>query len=154
LKYHQQFQVFTEKLQRLFKIATISDNPEKILESVEKTYKSECEKSEQSKKSAYAELQSKYNSIKEQLTNKDLHVDLLRKKIADLEAEKHGRSEFRKDLDEQHLLGKSLSVKVDKLKSKLNFFIEENRNLKAQVYDINCLQVNIIQQFFYFYSVD
>ncbi len=137
-------QIFTEKLQRLFKITINFDNPEKLLESVEKTFKSECEKTEQSKKSAFAELQGKYNSVQEQLTNKDLHVDLLRKKIADLEAEKYGRSEFRTDIDQQHLLSKSLSNKIDKLKSKLNVFIEENKNLKAQVYDVNCLQVSLL----------
>ncbi|CAF0745797.1 unnamed protein product [Brachionus calyciflorus] len=88
-------------------------------------------------------FEAKINSLHEQLTNKDIHLDLLRKKLTDLEEEKLGRSEIRTEYDNLVKINKRLNIKVERLSEELASFKSENANLKSYLVDINDLKFDI-----------
>jgi chromosome segregation ATPase len=95
----------------------------------------------QDKQTNIYNLQRKIKTLKEQLDNKDLHLDLLRKKVASLEEEKFGKSSLEKEVDDHVMMSKKLKIKVDKITQQLNDYKHENTDLKAQLLDMNNLKV-------------
>lgn len=97
----------------------------------------------QDKQTNIYNLQRKVKSLKEQLDNKELHLDLLRKKLTALEEEKCGKTSLEKEVDDHIMMSKKLKVKVDKLTQQLCDLKAENTDLKAQLLDFNTLKVII-----------
>jgi chromosome segregation ATPase len=95
----------------------------------------------QDKQTNIYNLQRKVKSLKEQLDNKELHLDLLRKKLNGLEEEKCGKTSLEKEVDDHIMMSKKLKVKVDKLTQQLSDLKNENTELKAQLLDTNNLKV-------------
>ena len=100
----------------------------------------------------YAELEQEKNentnlfnkqiiSFKEQLANKDIHMELYRKKIVDLEGGTFGKSELKQNIDDHILTIKKMKIKIEKLNNKIDILNNENIKLKAQLLDITTLQV-------------
>lgn len=79
--------------------------------------------------------------LKEQIDNKDIHLELLRKKIVDLEGGKFGKSELKIENEKQIQTFKMQKVKLEKLTSKIKILEETIINLKCQILDINSLKV-------------
>ncbi len=86
-------------------------------------------------------FEQKCHSLQEQLENKDTHLDILRRKIAQLEESKAGRSELKKEIDEQIALNKKLAIKVERLGAELTSLKNQNIELKAKLLDFECLSV-------------
>lgn len=83
------------------------------------------------------------NFLQEQILNKDIHLELLRKKLADLEEEKLGRSDIRTEYDKLIQKNKRMEIKNERLKQELDKFKSENSQLKSHILDINNLKVII-----------
>ncbi|CAH1792727.1 unnamed protein product [Owenia fusiformis] len=80
-------------------------------------------------------LQRKIKSFKDQLESKDLHNDLLRKKIQQLEERVMGRSELEREKDDESLRSRKLEKLVEKYKMQINEHRQEIRDLKARLMD-------------------
>ncbi|OCT77904.1 hypothetical protein XELAEV_18029001mg [Xenopus laevis] len=72
---------------------------------------------------------------KETLDSKEHHMELLRKKIAQLEEEKQVRMALAVERDEANLTVRRLQKKVDRLQKGLNVAIDSNTELKARLSD-------------------
>ncbi|XP_025105886.1 coiled-coil domain-containing protein 170-like [Pomacea canaliculata] len=91
-------------------------------------------------------LQRKVKNLKEQLESKELHIDLLRKKLTGLEEKVHGRIELEKghnnDLQRLHKLERL----VEKYKVQLTDARQEIQNLKAQLLGTTELKMRTMEQ--------
>lgn len=86
------------------------------------------------------------SSLKEQLNNKEIHIDLMRKKMVDLEEGKFGKSELKIDSESQLFNIKKLKVKIEKLNSRIDVLNAENVQLKSQFLDVSSLQAINLEQ--------
>lgn len=80
-------------------------------------------------------------SQKDQLESKGLHVQLLRKKVSDLEEEKRSRSALAVQRDDAHVEAKRLQKKLERLQVELRATRQSNTELKAQLIHANELKV-------------
>lgn len=80
-------------------------------------------------------------SQKDQLESKGLHVQLLRKKVSDLEEEKRSRSALAVQRDDAHVEAKRLQKKLERLQVELRATRQSNSELKAQLIHANELKV-------------
>lgn len=153
LKYLQ----FLEQLGKILKIDSISAdmgmdmNIEILIARAEQLIKMESD-SIQDKQTSIYNLQRKIKQLKEQLDNKELHLDLLRKKLASLEEEKAGKCALEKEVDDHVMMSKKLKVKVDRLTEQLNVIKNENENLKAQLYECNGAKVRSVALSIFFFQ--
>jgi len=85
-------------------------------------------------------------ALKEQLDNKELHLDLLRKKLSALEEERSSKFALEKEIDDHVLMGKKFKAKVEKLTEQLNSLKCENTTLKAQLTDVSCFKGKTCEQ--------
>ncbi|ESO87729.1 hypothetical protein LOTGIDRAFT_127327, partial [Lottia gigantea] len=85
------------------------------------------------KTSATYNLQRKVKTLRDQLESKDLHIDLLRKKMTSLEERLHGRSELERDRDAESIRIKKLEKVISKYKLQIQDSRHEINNLKAQL---------------------
>ena len=81
----------------------------------------------------------------EQVDNKDLHLDLLRKKLSAMEVERQGKCALEREVDDHVMMSKKFKVKVEKLSEQLSGLKQENNDLKAQLLDMNGYKVGIIK---------
>lgn len=79
---------------------------------------------------------------KERLESKELHVNLLRQKIAQLEQEKQVRLALAVERDEANLTLRKLQKKVERLQRELSVCRESNTELKAQLADTHELKAS------------
>ena len=86
-------------------------------------------------------FEQKCHSLQEQLENKDTHLDILRRKIAQLEECRAGRSEIKKEIEEQAALNKKLAIKAERLSVELTSLKNQNIELKAKLLDFESLSV-------------
>ena len=137
---------FLEKMGNILKVNEISAdigldfNVDLLMARAEQLVKMESGNVQDKQTNIY-NLQRKIKTLKEQLDNKDLHLDLLRKKVASLEEEKFGKSSLEKEVDDHVMMSKKLKIKVDKITQQLNDYKHENTDLKAQLLDMNNLKV-------------
>jgi hypothetical protein len=138
---------FLERLGKILRISEISAdvgldmNVDLILARAEQLVKSEGDTIADKQTNIY-NLQRKIKSLKEQLDNKELHLDLLRKKLSGLEEEKAGKCALEREVDDHVMMSKKFKVKVEKLTEQLNNLKCENNDLKAQLLDFNSLRVS------------
>lgn len=137
---------FLERLGNILKVSHISAdvgldmNVDLIMARAEQLVKMESD-SIQDKQTNIYNLQRKVKQLKEQLDNKELHLDLLRKKLSGLEEEKAGKSALEKEVDDHVMMSKKFKAKLEKLTEQLNSLKCENSDLKAQLVDFNSLRV-------------
>ena len=140
-----------ERIGNILKISQISAdvgldmNVDIILARVEQLVRSESD-SLQDKQTNIYNLQRKVKSYKEQLDNKELHLDLLRKKLAALEEERAGKCALEREVDDHITMSKKFKLKVEKLTEQLNAIKLENNELKSQLLDSGCLKVCDIEE--------
>ncbi|XP_060472899.2 coiled-coil domain-containing protein 170 isoform X4 [Panthera onca] len=91
-------------------------------------------------------LQRKLKTQKERLESKELHVNLLRQKIAQLEQEKQVRSALAVERDEANLTLRKLQKKVERLQKELRVCRDSNTELKAQLADTHELKIKTLEQ--------
>ncbi|EDL03584.1 mCG115097 [Mus musculus] len=87
-------------------------------------------------------LQRKLKTQKERLESKEVHMNLLRQKIAQLQQEKEARSALAVERDEAHLAMRKLEKKLERMQKELSACQEHNTELKAKLADTNELKAN------------
>jgi hypothetical protein len=136
-----------ERLGHILKVSQISAdvgldmNVDLLIARAEQLVKMESD-SLQDKQTNIYNLQRKVKQFKEQLDNKDLHLDLLRKKLSALEEERAGKTALEREVDDHVAMSKKFKLKVEKLTEQLNCLKCENSDLKAQLLDSHGLKVN------------
>ncbi len=142
-----------ERLGHILKVSQISAdvgldmNVDLLIARAEQLVKMEGD-SLQDKQTNIYNLQRKVKQFKEQLDNKDLHLDLLRKKLSALEEERAGKTALEREVDDHVAMSKKFKLKVEKLTEQLNCLKCENSDLKAQLLDSNSLKVNLLFNLF------
>ncbi|XP_049759656.1 coiled-coil domain-containing protein 170 isoform X2 [Elephas maximus indicus] len=91
-------------------------------------------------------LQRKLKTQKEQLESKELHLSLLRQKIAQLQEEKQARTALAVEKDEATLAVRKLEKKVERLQKELSTCRESNTELKAKLADTSELKIKTLEQ--------
>ncbi|CAM4646467.1 unnamed protein product [Lepidochelys kempii] len=91
-------------------------------------------------------LQRKLKAQKEKLESKELHMNLLRQKISQLEEEKQVRTALAVERDEANLTIRKLHKKVERLQKELGLARDSNTDLKAKLSDTNELKVKTLEQ--------
>lgn len=141
------FLQFLERLGSIMKIENVSNelgyelNPDVLLTRAEQLMKLERDSIVDQKTSIYS-LQRKIKQLKEQMDNKDLHLDLLRKKIIALEEGRAAKTDLEREIDDHVMLSRKMKVKVDHLTQQVHDLKHENTQLKAQITDIQTLKVS------------
>ncbi|EHB15004.1 hypothetical protein GW7_18344 [Heterocephalus glaber] len=88
-------------------------------------------------------LQRKLKTQKERLESKELHMNLLRQKIAQLEEEKQLRTALAVERDEAHLTTRKLEKKVERMQKELSTCRQSNTELKAKLADTSELKASV-----------
>nr|KAF6461539.1 coiled-coil domain containing 170 [Molossus molossus] len=91
-------------------------------------------------------LQRKLKTQKERLESKDLHLNLLRQKVARLEEERRARTALAVQWDEAALTVRKLQKQVERLQKELSVCRESNTELKARLADTNELKIKTLEQ--------
>ena len=137
---------FLERLGSIMKIENVSNelgyelNPDVILSRAEQLMKLENDSIVDQKTSIYS-LQRKMKQLKDQLENKDLHLDLLRKKVIALEEGRTAKTDLEREIDDHVMLSRKMKLKVENLTQQVNELKNENTHLKAQTTDVQTLKV-------------
>ncbi|XP_062325350.1 coiled-coil domain-containing protein 170 isoform X1 [Osmerus eperlanus] len=116
-----------------------------ILSRAEQLVKQEGTALVESKTLAHG-LQRKLKALKERLQSKELHMELLRKKLYDLEQEKNGRSALAVQRDGAQLEARKLQKKLERLRGELGSAKLSNTELKAQLSHTNELKLQVLEQ--------
>ncbi|XP_055471974.1 damage-control phosphatase ARMT1 isoform X2 [Psammomys obesus] len=88
----------------------------------------------------------KLKTQKERLESKEVHMNLLRQKIAQLQQEKQARSALAVEKDEAHLAVRKLEKKVERMQKELSACREHNTELKAKLADTSDLKIKTLEQ--------
>ncbi|NP_001357922.1 coiled-coil domain-containing protein 170 isoform 3 [Mus musculus] len=88
----------------------------------------------------------KLKTQKERLESKEVHMNLLRQKIAQLQQEKEARSALAVERDEAHLAMRKLEKKLERMQKELSACQEHNTELKAKLADTNELKIKTLEQ--------
>uniref|UniRef100_A0A8C2JK73 Coiled-coil domain-containing protein 170 n=1 Tax=Cyprinus carpio TaxID=7962 RepID=A0A8C2JK73_CYPCA len=91
-------------------------------------------------------LQRKLKEHKERSESKELHLELLRRKMVQLEEEKRSRSALAVEKDDATLACKKLQKRVDRLQAELSTLRFSNTELKAQLSHTNELKIKVMEQ--------
>ncbi|KAF7704503.1 coiled-coil domain-containing protein 170 [Silurus meridionalis] len=91
-------------------------------------------------------LQKKLKEQKQRLESKELHMDLLRRKVAHLDEEKRSLSALAIERDDTALASKKLQKKVARLQTELNSMRLSTTDLKAQLSHTNELKIRVMEQ--------
>ncbi|CAF2393713.1 unnamed protein product [Rotaria sp. Silwood2] len=142
---------FLERLASIMKIENVSNelgyelNPDVILTRAEQLMRSENDSIVDQKTSIYS-LQRKIKQLKEQIENKDLHLDLLRKKVISLEEGRAAKTDLEREIDDHVVLSRKMKTKVETLTQQVNDLKSENTQLKAQMTDVHTLKGRLAER--------
>ncbi|XP_078145756.1 coiled-coil domain-containing protein 170 [Centroberyx gerrardi] len=147
----QNYEQFLEQLSEMMKVDSIAvdlgfDMRLKLLLSrAEQLVKQEGTSLVETKTLTYS-LQRKLKLQKDRLESKELHTELLRKKVSDLEEERRSRSALSVERDDAHLEARRLQKKVERLQGELKATKLSNTELKAQLSRTNELKLKVMEQ--------
>ncbi|XP_078226435.1 coiled-coil domain-containing protein 170 isoform X2 [Callithrix jacchus] len=91
-------------------------------------------------------LQRKLKTQKERLESKELHMSLLRQKIAQLEEERQARTALVVERDSANLTIRNLQKKVERMQKELSTCRDLNTKLKSKLADTNELKIKTLEQ--------
>ncbi|XP_074165640.1 coiled-coil domain-containing protein 170 [Sminthopsis crassicaudata] len=91
-------------------------------------------------------LQRKLKAQKERLESRELHMNLLRQKIIQLEEERQVRTALAVEKDEANLTIRKLQKMVERLQKDLRVSRQSNTELKAKLSDTNELKIKTLEQ--------
>uniref|UniRef100_A0A3P9C6A0 Coiled-coil domain containing 170 n=1 Tax=Maylandia zebra TaxID=106582 RepID=A0A3P9C6A0_9CICH len=155
----QDYEEFLEQLSKTMKVEDFDidlDFEMKlkfILSRAEQLVRQEGTALVESKSLTYS-LQRKLKSQKEQIESKGLHIQLLRKKVSELEEEKKTRSALAAEQNDAQLQAARLQKKLECLQSELKATKLSNTELKAQLSHTSELKVEGRRVSFFFQLVD
>ncbi|XP_043552438.1 coiled-coil domain-containing protein 170 [Chiloscyllium plagiosum] len=91
-------------------------------------------------------LKRKLKAQKDKLVSKELHMDLLRRKIAQLDTEKQTQTALAVERDEANLTVRKLKKKVERLEKELVAAQSSSLDLKAKLSDTQELKIKTLEQ--------
>ncbi|XP_067900554.1 coiled-coil domain-containing protein 170 isoform X2 [Heterodontus francisci] len=91
-------------------------------------------------------LKRKLKAQKEKLVSKELHMDLLRRKITQLDVEKQTQTALAVERDEANLTVRKLQKKVERLEKELHKAHTSSTDLKAKLSDTHELKIKTLEQ--------
>ncbi|NWQ75247.1 CC170 protein, partial [Columbina picui] len=147
----QKYLKFLEQLNQKMKLDNLTAevgfdmNVDAILARVEQLVKLEGDAVIENKTMAYS-LRRKLKTQKEKLESKELHVNLLRQKITQLEEEKQVRTALAVERDEANLTVRKLHKMIERLQKQLDLAKETNTDLKAKLSETNELKIKTLEQ--------
>ncbi|NWX97619.1 CC170 protein, partial [Nothoprocta ornata] len=147
----QKYLKFLEQLNEMMKLDNIAVevgfdmNVDAILARAEQLVKLEGDAVIENKTMAYS-LRRKLKTQKEKLESKELHINLLRQKIAQLEEEKQARTAVAVERDEATLTVRKLHKVVERLQQQLDAAKETNTDLKAKLSETHELKIKTLEQ--------
>nr|XP_005301455.1 coiled-coil domain-containing protein 170 isoform X1 [Chrysemys picta bellii] len=147
----QKYLKFLEQLSDKMKLDSVASeigldmSLDAILARAEQLVKLESDAVIENKTMAH-NLQRKLKAQKEKLESKELHMNLLRQKISQLEEEKQVRTALAVERDEANLTIRKLQKKVERLQKELGLARDLNTDLKAKLSDTNELKVKTLEQ--------
>ncbi|KAM6432653.1 coiled-coil domain-containing protein 170 [Rhynochetos jubatus] len=142
---------FLEQLNEKMKLDSLAAeigfdmNVDAILARVEQLVKLEGDAVIENKTLAYS-LRRKLKAQKEKLESKELHMNLLRQKITQLEEEKQARTALAVERDEANLAVRKLHKMIERLQKQLDLARETNTDLKAKLSETSELKVKTLEQ--------
>uniref|UniRef100_A0A8C7A3V1 Coiled-coil domain containing 170 n=1 Tax=Nothoprocta perdicaria TaxID=30464 RepID=A0A8C7A3V1_NOTPE len=147
----QKYLKFLEQLNEMMKLDNIAVevgfdmNMDAILARAEQLVKLEGDAVIENKTMAYS-LRRKLKTQKEKLESKELHINLLRQKIAQLEEEKQARTAVAVERDEATLAVRKLHKVIERLQQQLDAAKETNTDLKAKLSETHELKIKTLEQ--------
>uniref|UniRef100_A0A8B9PA59 Coiled-coil domain containing 170 n=1 Tax=Apteryx owenii TaxID=8824 RepID=A0A8B9PA59_APTOW len=147
----QKYLKFLEQLNEKMKLDRVAAevgfdmNVDAILARVEQLVKLEGDAVIENKTMAYS-LRRKLKTQKEKLESRELHMNLLRQKISQLEEEKQVRTVLAVERDEANLTVRKLHKVIERLQQQLDLARETNTNLKAKLSETNELKIKTLEQ--------
>ncbi|NXH20340.1 CC170 protein, partial [Bucco capensis] len=147
----QKYLKFLEQLNEKMKLDSLAAevgfdmNVDMILARVEQLVKLESDAVIENKTMAYS-LRRKLKTQKEKLESKELHMNLLRQKITQLEEEKQVRTAIAVERDEANLTVRKLHKMIERLQKQLDLARETNTDLKAKLSETNELKIKTLEQ--------
>ncbi|NXK44587.1 CC170 protein, partial [Chauna torquata] len=147
----QKYLKFLEQLNQKMKLDSVAAevgfdmNVNAVLARVEQLVKLEGDAVIENKTMAYS-LRRKLKTQKEKLESKELHMNLLRQKITQLEEEKQVRTALAVERDEANLTVRKLHKMIERLQKQLDLARETNTDLKAKLSETNELKIQTLEQ--------
>ncbi|XP_068794798.1 coiled-coil domain-containing protein 170 isoform X2 [Struthio camelus] len=147
----QKYLKFLEQLNEKMKLDSVAAdvgfdmNVDAILARVEQLVKLEGDAVIENKTVAYS-LRRKLKTQKEKLESKELHMNLLRQKISQLEEEKQVRTVLAVERDEANLTIRKLHKVIERLQQQLDLARKANTDLKAKLSETNELKIKTLEQ--------
>ncbi|XP_027490062.1 coiled-coil domain-containing protein 170 isoform X5 [Corapipo altera] len=147
----QKYLKFLEQLNEKMKLDSLAAefgfdmNMDAILARVEQLVKLEGDAVIENKTVAHS-LRRKLKTQKEKLESKELHVNLLRQKVTQLEEEKQIRTALAVERDEANLAVRNLHKMIERLQKQLDVAREVNTDLKAKLSETNELKIKTLEQ--------
>ncbi|XP_053919770.1 damage-control phosphatase ARMT1 isoform X1 [Cuculus canorus] len=147
----QKYLKFLEQLNEKMKLDSLAAevgfdmNVNAILARVEQLLKMEGDAVMENKTMAYS-LRRKLKTQKEKLESKELHMNLLRQKITQLEEERQGRTALAVERDEANLAVRKLHKMTERLQKQLDLARETNTDLKAKLSETSELKIKTLEQ--------
>ena len=117
-------------------------NPDVILSRAEQLMRVDNDSIIDQKSSLY-NLQRKIKQLKEQLENKDVHLDLLKKKLNGFEEGRAVKTDLEREIDDHVVLSRKMKIKVENLTQQVNDLKHENTQLKSQMTDGHTYKVRL-----------
>ncbi|KAM6968713.1 coiled-coil domain-containing protein 170 [Tautogolabrus adspersus] len=145
------YEEFLEQLSEMMKVDSIAVDLgfdmrlKLILSRAEQLVKQETTALVENKSLSYS-LQKKLKAQKDQLDSKGLHIQLLRKKVSELEEEKRSRSALAVEQEDAHLEARRLQKQLQRLQGELKASRQSNTELKAQLSHTNELKLKVMEQ--------
>ncbi|XP_027544142.1 coiled-coil domain-containing protein 170 isoform X3 [Neopelma chrysocephalum] len=147
----QKYLKFLEQLNEKMKLDSLAAefgfdmNMDAILARVEQLVNLEGDAVIENKTVAHS-LRRKLKTQKEKLESKELHVNLLRQKVTQLEEEKQIRTALAVERDEANLAVRKLHKMIERLQKQLDVAREMNTDLKAKLSETNELKIKTLEQ--------
>ncbi|XP_023779149.1 coiled-coil domain-containing protein 170 isoform X1 [Cyanistes caeruleus] len=147
----QKYLKFLEQLNEKMKLDSLSAEVgfdmtmDVILARVEQLVKLEGDAVVENKTVAYS-LRRKLKAQKEKLESRELHMNLLRQKITQLEEEKQVRTALAVERDEANLTVRKLHKMIERLQKQLDLARETNMDLKAKLSETSELKIKTLEQ--------
>ncbi|NXS91855.1 CC170 protein, partial [Jacana jacana] len=147
----QKYLKFLEQLNEKMKLDSLAAevgfdmDMDAILARTEQLVKLEGDAVIENRTMAYS-LRRKLKTQKEKLESRELHMNLLRQKIAQLEEEKQVRSALAAERDEANLAVRKLHKMMERLQKQLDLARKTNTDLKAKLSETNELKIKTLEQ--------
>uniref|UniRef100_A0A8C5NN89 Coiled-coil domain containing 170 n=1 Tax=Junco hyemalis TaxID=40217 RepID=A0A8C5NN89_JUNHY len=147
----QKYMKFLEQLNEKMKLDSLAAEVgfdmamDVILARVEQLVKLEGDAVVENKTVAYS-LRRKLKAQKEKLESRELHMNLLRQKITQLEEEKQVRAALAVERDEANLAVRKLHKMIERLQKQLDLAREANTDLKAKLSETSELKIKTLEQ--------